>query len=100
MTINLLNDLEKISINFPCKILKIKGFVVQGKEKDFLEILIYKGFSSSTTHPIEINSEKNILNLKCTFNCFQLFKSPLVKDDKFIKETKMIEEILDEKYWL
>ncbi len=40
MEINLVNDLEEISLKSPNKILKIKVY--------FLEILIHKGFISST----------------------------------------------------
>ena len=56
--INLLNKLEKISSLIPNRILKVEGFILQENHKKYLEIIIFKGFSSSTTHPIEIDSEK------------------------------------------
>ena len=56
--INLINNLEKISSKIPNRILKIQGFILRNNIKEELEIIIFKGFSSSTTHPIEIDLEK------------------------------------------
>tara|TARA_B100000900_G_C20470620_1_gene671219 strand:+ start:516 stop:821 length:306 start_codon:yes stop_codon:yes gene_type:complete len=100
MKINLIRDLEKISSNFPNLILKIKGYVLEKKNKDFLEIIIYKGFSSSTTHKIDIDADKNILNLKCFFTSYELFEAPLSEiNNKFLKETKSFKEISNENFW-
>ena len=100
MKINLIRDLEKISLNFPNLILKIKGYVLEKKNKDFLEIIIYKGFSSSTTHKIDIDADKNILNLKCFFTSYELFEAPLSEiNNKFLKETKSFKEISNENFW-
>jgi len=100
MEIDLLKDFEKISLKFPDIILKIKGFVIDENKKDFLEIIIYKGFSSSTTHKIEFNAEKSLINLSCFFNSYELFKAPLSEKNKnYIKKTKKCIDILNEKYW-
>ena len=56
--IDLLNNLEKISSLIPNRILKVEGYIVRENHKEKLEIIIFKGFSSSTTHPIEIDLEK------------------------------------------
>ena len=56
--INLINNLEKISSKIPNRILKIEGFFLKDNKKEILELIIFKGFSSSTTHPIEIDLEK------------------------------------------
>ena len=61
--IDLINSLEKISSKIPNRILKLKGFVLKENHKELLEILIFKGFSSSTTHPIEIDLEKKLYHL-------------------------------------
>jgi len=58
--IDLLNNLEKISSVISNRILKIEGFILKENQKEHLEIIIFKGFSSSTTHPIEIDSEKKV----------------------------------------
>ena len=56
--IDLLNNLEKISSLIPNRILKIEGYILNNNQKENLEIIIFKGFSSSTTHPIEIDLKK------------------------------------------
>ncbi len=56
--IDLITNLEKISSTIPNRILKLEGFTLQDDQKEPLEIIIFKGFSSSTTHPIEIDLEK------------------------------------------
>ena len=61
--IDLLNNLEKISSLIPNRVLKVDGYILKENLKEQLEIIIFKGFSSSTTHPIEIDLEKNLLNL-------------------------------------
>ena len=57
--IDLLNNLEKISSLIPNRVLKIEEQILNEKHKEQLEIIIFKGFSSSTTHPIEIELEKS-----------------------------------------
>tara|TARA_B100001287_G_scaffold104841_1_gene88100 strand:- start:582 stop:887 length:306 start_codon:yes stop_codon:yes gene_type:complete len=101
MEINLIKDIEKISFNFPKRILKIKGYVYENQKKEFLEIIIYKGFSSSTTHPIEIDSEKNIISLKCFFTEYLLFEAPLSEfNNKVIKKTTSLKDITKENFWI
>ena len=56
--IDILNRLEKISSDIPNRILKVEGYILKDSQKEHLEIIIFKGFSSSTTHPIEIDLEK------------------------------------------
>ena len=58
--IDLLNNLEKISSLIPNRILKLEGYILKENHKEQLEILIFRGYSSSTTHPIEIDSEKKL----------------------------------------
>ena len=53
--IDLINSLEKISSEIPDRILKLKGFILKENQKEQLEIIIFRGYSSSTTHPIEID---------------------------------------------
>ena len=60
--IDLLNNLEKISSLIPNRVLKVEGYILKENHKEKLEIIIFKGFSSSTTHPIEIDLEKKLLN--------------------------------------
>ena len=64
--IDLIHSLEKISSEIPDKILKLEGFIQKENQKQQLEILIFRGFSSSTTHPIEIDSEKKVIAVSYT----------------------------------
>ena len=52
--IDLLNNLEKISSTIPNRILKVEGYVLKENQKEHLEIIIFKGFSSSNTHQIDL----------------------------------------------
>ena len=61
--IDLITNLEKISSTIPNRILKLEGFTLQDNQKKPLEIIIFKGFSRSTTHPIEIDLEKKLIKL-------------------------------------
>ena len=56
--IGLIDSLEKISSENPNRILKLEGFLRKENQKEKVEIIIFRGYSSSTTHPIEIDSEK------------------------------------------
>ena len=40
-------------------LLKLQGYLFKIDSKEFLEIIIYKGFSSSKTDQTEIDSEKS-----------------------------------------
>ena len=74
--IDLINNLEKISSLIPNRILKLEGFILKENNKEQLEILIFKGFSSSTTHPIEVDLEKKVIRYKFVLSNFKLCKSP------------------------
>ena len=45
------------------------------------EILIFRGYSSSTTHPIEIDSEKKVIALTYIITNFKLYEAPLTEDE-------------------
>ena len=61
--IDLINNLEKISSDIPNRILKLEGFILKENHQEQLEIIIFKGFSSSTTHTIRIDLEKKVISL-------------------------------------
>ena len=77
--IDLISNLEKISSKIPNRILKLEGFILKGNHKEQLEIIIFKGFSSSTTHPIEIDLEKNVIEYSYKLTNFKIYKAPLTK---------------------
>ena len=85
--IDLINNLEKISSKIPDRILKLEGYILKENHKEQLEIVIFKGFSSSTTHPIEIDLEKRVVGFSYILTNFKLYKAPLTEnEDNFIKE--------------
>ena len=99
--IDLINNLEKISSEIPNRILKLEGFILKENQKEQLEIIIFKGFSSSTTHPIEIDLEKKVIQLKYILTNFKLYKAPLTEtDDNFIRESQNSVYFLNQKNWI
>jgi hypothetical protein len=72
--IDLIKNLEKISSEIPNRILKIQGYILKKNHKEQLEIIIFKGFSSSTTHPIEIDLEKKVIEFSYVITNFKLYK--------------------------
>ena len=98
--IDLINNLEKISSKIPNRILKLEGFILKENHKEPLEILIFKGFSSSTTHPIEIDLEKKVIGLNYILTNFKLYKAPLKETkDNFIRENQNSVFFLNKKNW-
>ena len=99
--VNLLNNLEKISSLIPNRVLKVEGSILKKNQTEHLEIIIFKGFSSSTTHPIEIDLEKKVLEFGFIITNFELYQSPLIKNkDNFIRENENSIFFLDQKNWI
>ena len=98
---DLINNLEKISSIFPNRILKVEGYIINNRHKENLEIIIFKGFSSSTTHPIEINLEKKVLELRYFLTNFKLYEAHLkANKDNFIRENQNSVFFLNKKNWI
>ena len=99
--IDLINRLERISSKKPDRILKIDGYVLKKNNKEQLEIIIFKGFSSSTTHPIEMDLEKKVLEFDYRIVNFKLYHSPLRDSEaNFIRENQDSLFFLDHKNWV
>ncbi len=99
--IDLINSLEKISSKIPDRILKLEGFIQKKNQKEQLEIIIFRGFSSSTTHPIEIDSDKKVIALNYIINNFKLYKAPLTETgENFIRENENSVFFLNQKNWI
>ena len=96
-----LKNLEKISSLIPNRILKVEGYIFKENQKEFLEIIIFKGFSSSTTHPIELDLEKKVLKSNYRITKFRLYQSPLTEtEENFIRESKNSVFFLNQKNWI
>ena len=99
--IDLINNFEKISSEIPNRILKLEGFILKENHQEHLEILIFKGFSSSTTHPIEIDLEKKVITFTYILTNFKLYKAPLTEtEDNFIRENQDSVFFLNQKNWI
>ena len=99
--IDLINNLEKISSEIPDRILKLEGFILKENQKEQLEIIIFRGYSSSTTHPIEIDSEKKVITLSYSITNFTLYKAPLTEtEENFIRENQNSVFFLNQKNWI
>ena len=99
--IDLINCLEKISSEIPHRVLKLEGFILKENNQEQLEILIFRGYSSSTTHPIEVDSEKKVINFSYKITNFKLYKAPLKEtEENFIKENNNSDFFLDQKNWI
>jgi len=99
--VDLINNLEKISSKIPNRILKLEGFILKENNKEQLEIIIFKGFSSSTTHPIEIDLEKKVIEFCYVFTSFKLYKAPLTEtEDNFIRENQNSVFFCNKENWI
>ena len=99
--IDLINNLEKISSLIPNRILKLEGYIVRENHKEKLEIIIFKGFSSSTTHPIEIDLEKKVIGFSYLLTNFKLYKAPFTaNNDNFIRENQNSVFFMNQKNWI
>ena len=99
--IDLITNLEKISSTIPNRILKLEGFTLQDNQKEPLEIIIFKGFSSSTTHPIEIDLEKKVIESSYVLTNFRLYEAPLKETkNNLIRENQNSVFFLNQKNWI
>ncbi len=99
--IDLINNLEKISSEIHNRILKLEGFILKENHKEQLEIIIFRGYSSSTTHPIEIDSEKKVITLSYSITNFKLYKARLTEtEENFIRENQNSVFFLNQKNWI
>ena len=98
--IDLINCLEKISSETPNRVLKLEGYIHKKNQKEKLEIIIFKGFSSSTTHPIKIDLEEKVIAFDYILTNFKLYKAPLTETDNSIRETENSVFFLNQKNWI
>ena len=98
---DLITSLERISSRISNRLLKLEGYLFNKNRKEILEIIIFKGYSSSTTHPIEIDLEKKVIEFDHFFTNFKLYKAPLIRSsDEVLRENKDYLFFLDQKNWI
>ena len=98
--IELIRNLENISSIIPNRLLKLQGYLLRENSKEFLEIIIFRGFSSSTTHQIEIDSEKKVIESDHLLTKFILLRAPLTKgSEEIIRESTNSLFFLNQSNW-
>tara|TARA_Y100001968_G_scaffold331891_1_gene388126 strand:- start:2355 stop:2660 length:306 start_codon:yes stop_codon:yes gene_type:complete len=97
----LLNKLENISKDKIDRVLSIQGFVINDYGKaEALEILIFRGFSSSTTHPTEIDLNNSTLPKNAHLEKAELLLGPIdPKTRKVIKSDSNLNSFINPKNW-
>ncbi len=99
--IDLIKNLEHISLMIPNRLLKLHGYLLRKDSKEFLEIIIYKGFSCSTTHQTEIDSEKKVVKFDYFLTKFILYRAPLIKGlEEIIRENENSLFFLNQENWI
>ena len=99
--VNLISCLERISSKISNRILKLEGYILKKSHKEQLEIIIFKGFSSSTTHSIETDLERKVIEFDYVITNFKLYHSPLRETkNNFIRENENSLYFLNEENWI
>ena len=76
----LLSRLEAISRERPDRVLRLQGTVpsaAQADAADPFELLIYRGFSSSTTHPTAFDPDQPVLPSGVVLESGEVLRGPL-----------------------
>ena len=81
----LLKKLEVISYNNPNRIIRLKGFIKtkEGESQD-LEILIYKGIVSSTTHHTNFDLEEPVIPKYTEITSGEILEAPMIPEKENI----------------
>ena len=93
----LLSHLEELSRNHPDRILRLHGSVGDTP----LEILVFRGFSSSTTHPTVADPDCSVLPEGAQINHGEIIRGPLLANAEEIILQKISPEcLLEPSLWL
>ena len=75
---SLLPALEAISRDRPDRVLRLRGTVqTSEREEEALEVLIFRGFSSCTTHPTDFDPDRTVLPDGAALETAELLRGPL-----------------------
>ena len=79
----LLPALEAISREHPHRVLRLRGVVIgAGGDREALEVLMFRGFSSSTTHPTQFDPDQSVLPEGAVLEVGELLTGPLNPEDE------------------
>ena len=101
--VDLLLALESISRDRPDRVLRILGTVPSAEEPgqlDPFELVLYRGFSSSTTHPTAFDPDEVVLPQGVVLTAAHLLQGPLNPgDETVLLGPEPVEAFLSPTHW-
>ena len=92
----LIQQLEERTRQHPNRVVRLKGVV----DKQPFELLIFRGFSSSTTHPTTFDPDASVLPAGTQLQQAELLQGPLNPSSESILAGPMpVEELLAQASW-
>ena len=93
---DLLRALEERSRSSPDRVVRLTGTV----DAEPCELLIFRGFSSSTTHPTSFDPDAPVLPLPVVLENAELLEGPLQPEQvKVVLGPMTPEQLLDQAIW-
>ena len=93
----MLAELESISRDRPDCALRLQGRMGDGEA---LEVVIFRGFSSSLTHPTAFDPDQPLLPSEATINSAMLLQAPLnPAAEKVLAGPRPAQDFLDPGLW-
>lgn len=100
----LLAALEARSRDRPDRVLRLRGELprcagVEGQSGEAFEVLIFRGFSSSVTHPTAVDPDRPLLPEGSCILAGELLEGPLRLDRPILAGPWPVERFLDPAAW-
>lgn len=99
----LLSRLEAISRERPDRVLRLRGLLPGGlstAESEPFEVVLYRGFSSSTTHPTDFDADQPVLPPEAVIDQVELLAGPLnPQAEQVLARTTAGSEFLTPEAW-
>tara|TARA_B100000700_G_C14763141_1_gene723099 strand:- start:505 stop:828 length:324 start_codon:yes stop_codon:yes gene_type:complete len=97
----LLQELEQISILYPKRIARLKGYIqTKNNQTEKLIVIIFKGFASCITHPTEADPDASILPSNAHLIEGEILEGPMNPlSEKILWEKIEPNKLKDKKYW-
>lgn len=99
----LLAALETISRGRPDRVLRLRGSLAAsaaGERGEAFELLIFRGFSSLTTHPTAFDPDRPALPEGSAIEAAELLAAPLLPDAAPLLGPRSVDSFLDPGAWL
>jgi len=82
---HLVQAFEKLSQQRPNRVIRLKGIVqIENHIQENLEVLIFRGFSSSTTHPTSFDPNESTLPKGAILHQGEILEGPLLSEQENI----------------